>query len=187
MSKIYVISDTHFNHTNILKFTDADGKLFRGDLFKDTDEMNEYMVGKWNETVTPEDHVYHLGDVYFGSKEKADLLLSRLNGKKRLVLGNHDDGKDPVLQKHFQKIMVWRKWPEYDCILSHCPLHSSNLYGKVSINVHGHIHQNQAPSNIHVNMSVEQIDYTPQLLDDVIRNHKKIHNVYIHSDIKKGV
>lgn len=168
MSKIYVISDTHFDHENILKFLDKDGNKFRGELFQNAKEMNEAIIRNWNNIVKPEDHVYHLGDVYFGSSERADNILSRLVGKKRLILGNHDDGKDPVLQKHFQKILMWRKWPEFNCILSHCPLHISSLYGKTLFNVHGHIHEKVIKHNSYINVSVEQIGYTPILLETLI-------------------
>ena len=167
MSEIYVISDTHFGHKNILNFEDQNGKRFRGDLFSSVSEMNEFMINKWNSAVNPDDIVYHLGDVYFGSAEEADKILSRLNGRKRLILGNHDDGKDPVLQKHFQKILMWRKWPEYNCILSHVPLHSSSMYGKTMFNVHGHIHEKQINDGQYINVSVEQIAYEPVLLESL--------------------
>lgn len=158
--KIYVISDTHFNHVNILSFLDANGNKFRGDLFKDVTEMNEIIVRNWNELVHPEDIVYHLGDVYFGKAEAADKLLSRLMGRKRLILGNHDVGKDPVLLKHFDKILVTRSFPEHDIILSHYPLHESSLF-KIKRNVHGHIHEKTINDPRYINVSVEKIYYTP--------------------------
>jgi calcineurin-like phosphoesterase family protein len=174
MRRIFVVSDTHFNHHNILKFThsDADDRKIRGSKFATTEEMNDYMVHKWNEVVTDEDIVYHLGDVYFGPQKEADDILSRLKGSKRLILGNHDNGKDSVLHKHFQKILVWRVFKEFDCVLTHIPLHQTSINEKVTFNVHGHIHQNNSPSAVHINVSVEKTDYTPLLLEDVIRNHK---------------
>lgn len=162
MSKIFVISDTHFSHANILNFKDDKGDHFRGDRFKNVDEMNEFMVSQWNSVVRPEDKVYHLGDVYFGPQEKADRLLSRLVGHKRLILGNHDKGKDTVLLKHFEKIMVSRVFREFGFLLTHIPVHPGSLredkYGR---NVHGHIHQNSILDKRYVNVSVEQIDYKP--------------------------
>ena len=106
MAKIFVISDTHFCHENILKFTQHTGKMLRN--FHDTTEMDECMIRRWNEVVQPEDKVYHLGDVYIGSQKRADNILRRLNGHKRLILGNHDKGRDTVLQKYFDKIEIWR-------------------------------------------------------------------------------
>lgn len=168
MSKVYVISDTHFGHANILKFTDENGKLFRGDLFANPDEMDQAMEENYNSIVEDQDIVYHLGDVYFGPAAKADAILSRLKGRKRLILGNHDDGKDPILQKHFQKIYAWRKWPEYNCILTHMPLHPSGMYGKTLLNVHGHIHEKVIADARYINASVEQTNFSPILLETLI-------------------
>lgn len=173
MRDLFVVSDTHFNHKNILNFEDGHHIKFRGELFESVEHMNETMIENWNRVVGVSDHVYHLGDVYFGHRDDADKILARLNGKKRLILGNHDDGKCPVLQRHFQKIMMWRFVPELDLLLSHTPQHESSLY-KVTYNVHGHIHQNDAPTTRHVNVSVEKTSYAPVLLEDVINEHKKL-------------
>jgi len=155
---IWVISDTHFGHTNILKYSNRP--------FKDTEEMDWAMVKRWNSVVQPQDKVYHLGDVYFGSKERVDNILSSLNGRKRLILGNHDNGKDQMLQRHFEKISMWGMFPEYNVLLTHVPVHESSLRenrfksGKM-INVHGHIHTNPSPKGPYKCVCVEQTDYTP--------------------------
>lgn len=59
----WFISDTHFFHTNILKFTDKDKKRIRP--FNSLDEMHEHMIKQWNYVVKDNDYVYHLGDVTF--------------------------------------------------------------------------------------------------------------------------
>lgn len=165
--KIFCISDTHLSHANLLSFLDKDGKKFRGDLFKDIDEMDNFIIDQWNSVVRPEDYVYHLGDVYFGSQERADKNLSRLMGHKRLLLGNHDKGKDTVLHKHFEKIMLWRVFPDLHLILSHIPLNPSCFNQKFHRNVHGHIHQNDSPDERYINVSCEKINYKPVLLTDI--------------------
>lgn len=184
MRDIFVISDTHFNHKNILTFTDEAGKIFRD--FASVEEMNELMVENWNKTVSDSDIVYHLGDVYFGSDVEADKILSRLKGRKRLLLGNHDDGKDRVLHKHFQKIGLWRMFPEFKVLLTHVPVHESNLkiyavedgtyqegdvakVQKKFINLHGHIHQNESPPEHYVNCCVEKQNYTPKAIEDLLK------------------
>lgn len=158
MTEIYVVSDTHFNHANILKFTGEDGKTFRN--FRDVHEMNETMIENWNKVVTPQDKVYHLGDVFFGNEKEAEVILSRLNGKKRLIVGNHDHLKSPVLHKYFQKIYMWRIFKEYGLLLTHVPVHEGSIRGG-GINVHGHIHQNTSPKGPYKCVCVEHTNYTP--------------------------
>jgi calcineurin-like phosphoesterase family protein len=163
MRKIFVVSDTHFNHGNILKFTGNDGEYIR--RFDSVTDMNECMISRWNEAVHDGDIVYHLGDVYFKNAEAAGNILRRLNGRKRLVLGNHDNGKCPVLQEHFQKISSSRQFREYGVILSHIPIVIPG--GKWTWNIHGHIHQNPSPTLRHVNVSVEAVDYTPVDIEEL--------------------
>lgn len=54
----------------------------------DIDEMHDMIIHRWNRKVTPEDDVYVLGDVTF--KKKYLWVISRLNGVKHLISGNHD-------------------------------------------------------------------------------------------------
>lgn len=162
MSRIFVVSDTHFGHDNMMRFIREDGTPVRP--FADRQYVDDMMVDRWNATVNDDDIVYHLGDVFFGSGHE---VLPRLKGRKRLILGNHDNAKSPYLQNHFQKIMVWRMFPEYDCVLTHVPLHESSMY-KVRYNLHGHIHQQASPTPRHVNCCVEVRDYTPRLITDLV-------------------
>ncbi len=145
-----------------------DGSKVRPE-FVDVSEMNEIMIARWNERVSDEDHVWHLGDVYFGSSEGADAILSRLKGKKRLIMGNHDKSKDPVLDKHFQKIVVEREFKEEKLLLMHSPTHVSRFDFKPDgwVNVHGHIHRHNSPEGPYINVSVEKTNYAPVLLEDV--------------------
>jgi len=162
MSRIFIVSDTHFSHANFLRFKDENGNLIRN--FSCVEEMDEFMVTRWNSVVEDQDIVYHLGDCYFADGHKH---LPRLKGRKRLILGNHDNAKDQNLHKHFQKISMWRMFPEYDCLLSHVPVHESSLF-KVHWNLHGHIHQQASPTDRHINCSVEVQDYMPKLITDLV-------------------
>src|SRR5579863_2896472 len=75
-------SDTHFGHTNIIRYCNRP--------FKDAGEMDRAMVENWNALVKPEDTIYHLGDVSFSSPDRTKHILSNMNGHKILILGNHD-------------------------------------------------------------------------------------------------
>lgn len=172
--RIHVISDTHFGHANALKFTGYDG-INPMRQFDSIEDMDDCMISAWNDQVKDGDIVYHLGDVTFCSDEKTTKIMSQLKGRKRLVLGNHDDIKR--VGKFFQKIMVWRMFPEFDCVLTHIPMHMSehshNRKGKYHYNVHGHIHDNPSPTNKHICVSVEQTMYGPVDLEKLMEMAKR--------------
>lgn len=156
MAEIYLISDTHFGHANILTF-EANGKKMRE--FASVEEMDEFMVQRWNSVVRPQDKVYHLGD--FAMHKRNIPIAQRLNGHKRLVLGNHDDEDVSLYLPYFEKVLAFRKLS--NVILTHIPLHPESLR-KDWANVHGHVHSNVPQGHFgqrYYNVSVEMIDYTP--------------------------
>lgn len=174
MRDIFVISDTHFSHANILNFRNDDGTFLRPD-FASVDEMNEKIIENWNKTVQPADVVYHLGDFTFGGKHNIARLAPRLMGRKRLIMGNHDyDAKDYI--GHFEKIMSWRQFGtdtfKRPVFLCHYPLHRSafdyRVDGGGSINVHGHLHQKLSGESYHVNVCVEHTNYTPVSIEAIV-------------------
>lgn len=157
-ARIFVISDTHFHHENIYHFT-RDGIARVRPEFTHAPEADAEMVRRWNATVTPEDHVYHLGDVTMGNNLS---LIRLLNGHKRLVLGNHDKCDVRAYREAgFQKVMAYRVF-DRQFVLSHVPLHPESV-GK-QINVHGHIHEREPFGPQYRNVSVERIGYVPVLL-----------------------
>lgn len=168
MGEIFFSSDWHLDHNRILSFTKDDGSFVRPG-FANVDEMNEFIVERHNSVVKPSDKFYCLGDVGFGDSNKVDRLLSRMNGVKRLIIGNHDDiTKQSYLLKHFKKIKLW--WPFEEFIFSHIPLREESMRTrskKEPVNVHGHIHHNKSPTPRHINVSMEAINYTPVNIDDI--------------------
>jgi len=181
MSNIWVVSDTHFNHVNILRFKDSKtGDLIRP-KFDDVKNMNEVMIQRWNEVVRPGDKVYHLGDVFFGDKEQFKVMWPRLMGSKRLVVGNHDDIKFLSSGAFFQKVHSCRLFKDQRILMSHRPLHESGLWvggapgeGTSLMNVHGHIHQNPSPKGPYYNVSVENTEYRPIHLDELAKIAKRM-------------
>lgn len=175
MRDIWVISDTHFGHANILTFRDKDDKHFRGDLFANVQEMNEAMVDNWNSVVKDGDYVYHLGDVFFGPKSEFESLWSRLKGSKRLIVGNHDNIIYFAKGGFFKKIEMWRMWSDMGLLFTHVPIDPSGLWRGVPegmdsrrmLNVHGHIHQNPSPTEHHRCVCVEHINYTPIHIEEL--------------------
>ena len=161
----WFIADTHFFHTNILKFVDDAGHRIRP--FSGLEEMHELMVDCWNGLVKDEDYVYHLGDVTFQYHAPFNILMRRLKGRKRLIIGNHDKIWNPALKNNFEKAFLWHGFKEHNFTASHLPLPLDSLRdGK--FNVHGHLHQNKKSDPHYINVSVEVRDFAPVHLDTII-------------------
>lgn len=167
----WFISDTHFFHENILKFTGDDGKVIRN--FPDITEMHERMVERWNARVKDNDYVYHLGDVTFKYDRQFNELMSRLKGRKRLILGNHDKIKGTNLMDWFEKVELWHGFKEYNFTAVHIPLRLESLRDGAFC-VHGHIHQNMMEDPHYINVCVEQHNYTPVHIDEIGEMIKKV-------------
>lgn len=166
MARIFVISDTHFGHENMYGFTYTCGGTERRvrHEFAGSADADAEMIKRWNATVEPEDHVYHLGDVAFGSSGLA--VVKYLTGHKRLVLGNHDKDKiTNYLAAGFQKVSAYH-YGFKGFMLSHIPLHPMSIKSGW-LNVHGHMHQRPPYSDQYRNVSVERINYTPVLLESL--------------------
>lgn len=80
--KIFFTSDHHFGHAHIIKFCNRP--------FGSLEEMNEELIRRWNEKISPEDEVYHLGDFALASREQFEDIAGRLNGTIYLIIGNHE-------------------------------------------------------------------------------------------------
>lgn len=154
----FLISDLHFFHTNILNFEPT------ARPFKSLDEMHEEMVKRWNSVVTPNDHVWVLGDVAFGKPENLE-ILRRLNGTKRLVMGNHDMHDSDVYLKYFKRVCGVVTLGKI--CMTHVPIHPSQFY-RFDYNVHGHLHSKvvmkedgSGPDARYINVSAEHLNMTP--------------------------
>ena len=166
--KTFLIGDTHFGHSNILTFKKQDGSPLR--VFDNIYEHDEYLIYKWNLVVKPEDKVYHLGDVGFRNFTVLNQILSRLNGSKILIKGNHDNMKLSRYAQHFKDIRGSHTLDKF--ILTHIPIHPDSLSRWVG-NIHGHMHSNSLPDSRYINVSVEQLnDYTPIDFEEIKRKFK---------------
>lgn len=79
---IWFTADSHFDHENVIRYAKRP--------FRNRDHMNEVLIENWNSCVKPEDSIYHLGDIALCRPEKALAFISRLQGRKFWVFGNHD-------------------------------------------------------------------------------------------------
>ena len=157
MSNVFLISDTHFGHANIIKYADRP--------FDTVEEMNEVMVENWNSVVKQGDKVYHLGDVTMNSKSLD--ILSRLNGRKVLIKGNHDIQKLKFYTPHFYDIRGSHELDNF--VLTHIPVSDTQKL-RYKGNIHGHTHEKNLEDPWYFNVSVEQINYTPIAFDEIIKD-----------------
>lgn len=150
----FFISDTHFGHDNINHFLDNCGNKLRP--FANAQEMDDALVENWNKVVGIHDKVYHLGDVAI---PKSGLqVLKRLNGNKVLIRGNHDVYKLKDYAEHFKDIRG--AFVMDQIIFTHIPIHKE-CSSRFIANVHGHLHANNLNDPFYINVSVEQIGFTP--------------------------
>jgi len=183
MRNIWFTSDSHFSHVNFLLFKDEDGEHIRKE-FDNIIEMDETMISRWNARVEKDDIIYHLGDVCFGGAARLNEIASRLNGRKRLVMGNHDRHDIGVYTKHFQIKPAGRHFGsdvtgcDITFLVSHIPLHpelvrNSHTTGPV-FNLHGHLHQRKLDGP-YLNVCVENTDYAPISMEEVIGQLRQRH------------
>lgn len=162
---MFVISDTHFGHKNMLNFKQPNGEPVRA--FESVEEMDDYMVAQWNSVVGPKDRVYHLGDVAIN--RACIKTVARCNGKKILIKGNHDIFKLADYAPYFEDIRAYKVFHTQG-ILSHIPLHPSQLE-RFPVNVHGHLHCHEVGSPNYRNVCVEKVNYTPQPLELIFSSY----------------
>lgn len=136
---IWFAADHHFQHKKILEFKDENGNLLRPD-FKDIQQHDNTIIYRHNQLVDDDDLVYFLGDVTWKTNEIALEILQAMKGRKRLVVGNHDDVDWLMGTGLFEKTYLWKYFPEHNIIASHVPLAESDLK-RTKFNVHGHIHE----------------------------------------------
>lgn len=166
MTNIFLISDTHFTHHNILTFLNNDGTRVRD--FASVEEMDETMVDNWNRIVRPTDKVYHLGDVTFHNRNLP--ILGRLNGTKILIKGNHDNLKASQYLQYFKDIRAYSILDKF--VLSHIPVHPESI-DRWAGNIHGHLHNNCLADPRYINVCVENINYTPIAFETILKEFNK--------------
>ncbi len=179
MGKIYVTSDLHFGHKNIIRFENRP--------FESVEEMDDALINNWNKVVSNEDLVYILGDLSFYRPANTMDILRELNGKKILIIGNHDLFLDfsEFDKSLFEEIIPYKeiKYKKKRIIMSHYPIAVWNGKHYGTIHLFGHIH-----SNIYTDHPLEKIEpnsynvgvdmnhYKPVLLDDILELIHKSHH-----------
>lgn len=166
---IFFTADTHLNHANVIKLAKRP--------FTTIDEMHNTIITKWNATVSPGDTIYHLGDfaLTWGKKHKnfIDDILSKLNGQKWLITGNHDRGevyKSPRwhMIRDYYELKVDIGGCRKRIVMSHYPLRVWNGMHRGSWMLHGHSHGNLVDiGGLTMDVGVDVNGFKPVSLEQV--------------------
>jgi len=174
---IFIWSDTHFHHENILGYTD------RHKVWGSVPEMNAGLIENARSVVTPGDVLLTGGDAVMGQRIKTLPIVEELPGIRQLVMGNHDschpsNKKAAMWQQEYAKYFAWMGLDKYLKIdglmlrLNHFPRtgdsHDTDRYpnwrpeqGIEDVLLHGHVHSEDVitgPDQIHIGVDA---DWTP--------------------------
>lgn len=161
---IYVISDTHFNHKNIIEYCNRP--------FKTVDEMNSALIHNWNSIIAPNDTVYFLGDFCLGSKEGFRRITAALNGRKFFVFGNHDRiSRSAVVIAGWEEAKYFYDI-EYNGQKIRLQHHPDANFDDDTLLIYGHVHDKPAEELPHKSFCacVELHNYIPVSLDYVLEH-----------------
>jgi len=170
---IYFVADCHFGHTNVIKHCNRP--------FASVDEMNEALIQNWNATVKAQDEIYILGDFTLRPAAKAHDYLSRLNGRKYYIRGNHDrflDNYEP-----YESDFVWVKdyhrlvYEGQRFVLFHYPILEWDQIHRGAYHVFGHVHNGKVSkermavldNDRAFNAGVDVNDYRPVSIKEIIK------------------
>ena len=181
---LFFTSDHHFGHRNIIKYCDRP--------WDSMEAMDEGLIELWNNTVSPDDTVYHLGDFSLSLSVMAR-VTPRLNGKKYLVCGNHDQCWPKTVTSGIRKReryfdagwenvytrLAFNTRYATPVLLSHLPYtgHDERYADRRpadsgAILLHGHVHEAWHTRGRQFNVGVDRNGYTP-VSEDVIVNFIK--------------
>lgn len=167
---MFFTSDNHFFHTRIKEFCP---KTRLGDTVQ---EMNELMIKAYNDRVGYSDVAYFLGDFSFGQAKETKDILSRLNGEKHLILGNHDKviRGDMSIQRMFASVQEYKEVvvSKTRFCLFHYPIAEHNQCHRGSVNLHGHTHGNYQSEYKVLDVGIDnrpQADMAPWYVDEILQ------------------
>lgn len=134
--QIFFTSDLHIGHENSIKFDNRP--------FKDLDDMHRTLIKNFNKQVPEDGLTYFLGDIVVGSFDSGKEFISKLNGTKILIVGNHDRAFQSCYDMGFDAVMYNSTIIIHKQIvtMSHCPLmgvprEDTSQYPQMGLNWHG--------------------------------------------------
>ena len=180
---IRYLADTHFDDEDIIAYDNRP--------FDSAEEMNEALIANWNRVTAPEDLTWILGDFCTGGLERWADILDRLNGRKSLIVGNHDD-PDVVsaLRDRFEEVAEYREILDGDrhVVLCHYPILAFRGMYTGWIHLYAHVHsafdwnvaqnarrqlkklylKDDCCRMANIGAMMPYMDYTPRSLDELL-------------------
>jgi calcineurin-like phosphoesterase family protein len=161
---IYFISDTHFNHTNILEYSNRP--------FSSIEEMDNKIINNWNNTISQNDTVYHLGDFCIGDPNR---YLQKLNGNIIRLKGSHDKNiQQPYILVIAPKNLLDEYGNQRTIVLCHYSMRSWPLSHYASWCLFGHHHNKLEPYGLSFDVGVDCWNYYPISLETVENKMKEL-------------
>jgi len=152
---IFFTADPHFGHANIIEYCKRP--------FSSVEEMDETLIARWNERITSRDDVYVIGDfAYKSARTHMESVFRRLNGRKHLVIGNHDS--------KYTLRLPWASKPEHRVrlkidgalwVLDHYAQRAWEGMERGSFHVFGHTHARLPGVGRSTDVGVDAWDFWP--------------------------
>ena len=185
---VFITSDNHFGHRNIIAYENRDEKL----NIDTVEEHDNVLINNWNNVVKPGDLVLILGDFSFHKAERTMEILKQLNGEKVLIEGNHDCIylEDKQFDRKLFKAIYDYKETSYKgtkLILMHYMIQEFKHKDKVVnpyLQLFGHIHSNPITVPRHsYNVGVDINNYVPIRLEQAIEKALSQDEPYVNGSV----
>ena len=167
---IYFTADLHLGHANVIQHCNRP--------FTSAEEMDAALIRNWNETVSPQDEIYILGDLTMKPAEQAHRYLSVLQGRKYYIRGNHDHflKRIDAYGDHFEWVKDYfvLRYNGKMFVLFHYPISEWDGYFRGAIHLYGHIHNSAASAErlnkegLCFNVGVDGTCFRPVSIDEII-------------------
>ena len=181
---VWFTSDLHIGHKNIVKPSFGSRRPY-----ETIEDFHEALIENWNKKVKPEDTIYVLGDITFCGYEKTKSVFDRLNGKKILIRGNHDQSYSKLYRIGFDFIVesMQLKMAGKVVNLSHFPYriskfneikckflkrklpryHMSRLVDDGKWLLHGHTHSKEQIKNKMIHVGLDAWNFSPVNIETI--------------------
>lgn len=183
MSTVFFTADLHIGSKNIIGYCNRP--------YNSVEDMDTALINNWNSVVTNKDIVWMLGDMIWGHQNYYN-VLSRLNGQKFLILGNHDTEQ---VYKKMQTLgliqgMYKGKSIKVDgqlIYLSHYPHRSWNNSFHGAYHLYGHCHNSIPDFGLSTDVGVDKWNYRPvsfEELKEYFKDRSSVYNISIRDNYK---